>query len=210
MQILLKHARRALEGLGDGARKSWELHVVGHSAGSIFAAHALTFLEALDISFRTIQFMAPGIRVDDFKRLVLPRVLGGSCPLPTLYVLSDRAELADTVGPYGRSLLYLVSNAFEGRRGTPILGMERYVALRPAGGGGRFPEPDGNLATLFGGTVDGRPALVVSGQEGSAGSLSRSRSHGGFDNDPDTLNSVLLRILGRRPSRPFTKRDLEY
>jgi len=39
---------------------------------------------------------------------------------------------------------------------------------------------------------------------------SRSDSHGGFDNDPATLNAVLCRILGRKPTRAFTARDLAY
>lgn len=39
---------------------------------------------------------------------------------------------------------------------------------------------------------------------------SQSRSHGGFDNDAPTMNSVLYRILGGPPRRPFTPRDLDY
>jgi hypothetical protein len=38
----------------------------------------------------------------------------------------------------------------------------------------------------------------------------QSRNHGGFDNDAATLNSVLYRILGGTPLRPFTSRDLDY
>jgi hypothetical protein len=40
--------------------------------------------------------------------------------------------------------------------------------------------------------------------------ISRSDSHGGFDNDTFTLNSVLFRILGKKPSRPFDNRDLQF
>ena len=39
-------------------------------------------------------------------------------------VLSNANELDDTVGPYGKSLLYLVSRALEPAHKTPILGME--------------------------------------------------------------------------------------
>jgi hypothetical protein len=46
--------------------------------------------------------------------------------------------------------------------------------------------------------------------EGGKSGTSRSSSHGGFDNDPDTLNSVLRRILGREPQREFKTRDLQY
>jgi len=37
------------------------LHVVGHSAGSIFAAHAIELLTGAGIPFRTLQLMAPAI-----------------------------------------------------------------------------------------------------------------------------------------------------
>ncbi len=39
-------------------------------------------------------------------------------------VLSNSNELDDSVGPYGKSLLYLVSRALEPAHKTPILGME--------------------------------------------------------------------------------------
>jgi hypothetical protein len=141
--------------------------------------------------------MAPAIRVDEFKRAFLGPIGDGICPRPTLYILSDVGELDDEVGPYGKSLLYLVSNAFEGRRETPLLGMETYLT--------RDPELD----ALFGPPIDGLPAVVVAGLEQGPGCISRSSSHGGFDNDPDTLNSVLFRILGGPPVRPFTTRDLQ-
>ena len=38
----------------------------------------------------------------------------------------------------------------------------------------------------------------------------QSRSHGDFDDDAATLNSVRYRILGGMPPRPFTRRDLDY
>ena len=67
-------------------------------------------------------------------------------------------------------------------------------------------------------TVDGNASLVVAGNETldrlpgalQGASLSRSESHGGFDNDVDTMNSVLTRILGARPRRFFEVRDLRY
>ena len=107
-------------------------------------------------------------------------------------------ERNDSVGPYGKSLLYLVSNAFEGRRETPLLGMETFLTRDP------------DLNALFAGQVDGRPAVVVAGLDQGPGSVSRSSTHGGFDNDPDTLNSVLHRILNGPPPRPFTTRDLQF
>jgi hypothetical protein len=187
----------AIGRLDENDRAAWELHIVGHSAGCIYASYSLSELRNLRVPLRSIQLMAPAIRVDEFKKSFLGPIGDGICPVPTLYILSDVGERDDDVGPYGKSLLYLVSNAFEGQQQTPLLGMESFVTR------------DAEVRELFSRTVDGLPSLVVAGIEGGDGSTSRSDSHGGFDNDPATLNSVLFRILGEPPKRAFTTRDLQ-
>jgi hypothetical protein len=42
------------------------------------------------------------------------------------------------------------------------------------------------------------------------GKRSASDSHGGFDNDPATMNDVLKRVLGKPPAVPFTDKNLDY
>jgi hypothetical protein len=124
-----------------------------------------------------------------------------------MFILSDQGERDDNVGPYGKSLLYLVSNAFEGRREAPILGMQRFIEPVP----GKRVQPDPDLVKLFARPVDGRPAVIVAGVESAdPASRSKSRTHGGFDNDEWTMNSVLRRILGDEPRRLFTMQDLQY
>ena len=82
-----------------------------------------------------------------------------------------------------------------------------------------FLERDSALSGLFDkGEVAGHPALVIAGATATTGaidlfSVSRSESHGGFDNDPDTLNSILRRILQPKDGvlkRMFQTRDLQY
>ena len=207
IQLVAQYVEMAKKQLASHDKTGWELHIAGHSAGSIFAAHALPLLASLGLPLKSVQFLAPAIRIDTFKNLLLPGLKAGQTPLPSLYILSDKLERDDSVGPYAKSLLYLVSNAFEGTRGVPILGMKACL------------DNDTELASLFGGTVDGRPALVVS--EGIpidpahetaavARGASVSHSHGGFDNDCATMNSVLTRILDGTPRRLFTARDLHY
>jgi len=218
MQLVVAQALAAIGRLNGAARDEWELHVVGHSAGCIYASYAVSALGSMGVAFKTLQLMAPAIRIDEFKDHFLEPIRDGLCPNPTVYLLSDVGERDDTVGPYGKSLLYLVSNAFEGRRGTPLLGMQTHLV--------RDPELD----ELFGVPVDSRPdptvgdpvwqwlprasdglpGVVVAGLDQGPGSVSRSSSHGSFDNDADTLNSVLFRILGGPPGRLFTTRDLQY
>lgn len=198
MQLLARHGHAALQRLAEPERRRWELHVVGHSAGGIFAAYALPHLMSLGVTLRTLQLMAPAITIELFKRLVLPAVVAKRCPQPSLFVLSDGGERDDVVGPYGKSLLYLVSNALEGRRETPILGMQRFLQV------------DADMVRWLQRPVGGLPSLVVAGKHEGPASTSRSDSHGGFDNDPDTLNSMLRRVLGGEPRRLFTVRDLQY
>lgn len=208
VQLLAKYVKQAMAKLNAAQRGEWELHVVGHSAGSIFAAHALPHLITLGATLKTLNFFAPALSVEDFEALLLPLINGGKIPHPGLFILDDVGELDDDVGPYGKSLLYLVSNAFEKqrnpplRREVPILGMKRFLDQSPA------------LAALFARTTGGFPGLVVAGANGPEHSVSRSDSHGGFDNDPATLNSTLCRILDVKTlaavPRKFEVRDLQF
>ncbi|MGG5807739.1 C1 family peptidase [Falsiroseomonas sp. CW058] len=191
MQVIAKHVAAALAATRPAERAKWELHVVAHSAGAIYAAHALGLILGAGIPLRSLHLLAPAITVGLFEEKILPLVASGACPMPHTYVLGDAAERDDSVGIYRKSLLYLVSNAFEPARGTPLLGMERFAAA---------------LAPEVAARV--HPQLVVAGR----GSPLRSASstHGGFDNDPRTMNDVLANILGAPPARPFDRRDLDY
>ncbi|MEW5771175.1 MAG: C1 family peptidase [Pseudomonadota bacterium] len=206
MQLLARNILDAGKGGGRRAAQNWELHVVAHSAGSIFFAHMLRHILELKLPLRSVQFLAPAVELDVFREKVFAHASAGRCPLPVLYLLADADELGDTVGGqlvYGKSLLYLVSNACERKRGTAILGMQRFLARDKA-----------MHAAYQGADAAGLPYLVIAGAgreaPEQARASSQSRSHGGFDNDVATMNSVLHRILGAQPARPFNARDLAY
>ena len=199
MQLLVGEARKALARRGPTESTRWELHVVAHSAGAIFGAQAISLLTRLGVAFKTLQFLGPAIRIDLFNKRIAPLVAAGKCPRPTVYVLSDEYEEGDSVGAYGKSLLHLVSNAFEGSRATPLLGIRKHLAADPV------------ASKLVSATTSGLANLVVSSGTGKTPNGSRSLTHGGFDNDPVTLNGVLTRILGGvTPARRFEGRDLQY
>jgi hypothetical protein len=206
MQLLANDIRAAGEAGGKGGGKAWELHVVAHSAGSIFFAYMLRHILDLALPLRSVQFLAPAVELEVFRDKVFQPASKGICPLPVLYLLSDAAERADTVGGqlvYGKSLLYLVSNACEKKRGTPILGMQYFLGQ------------DRSMHKAYQGMdAKGLPQLIVAAerleQPGQETASSQSRSHGGFDNDVATMNSVLYRILGAHPTRPFNAQDLAY
>jgi hypothetical protein len=207
MQLVAEAAKAGMKKLTPKDREKWELHVVGHSAGSIFAASALPHLTNCGVAFKTLQFLAPAVTIEMFKQQMLAAIKSGKCPHPSLFILSDVGERDDDVWAYGKSLLYLVSNAFEGKRETPLLGMERYVSDE---GEEQSQFVDKELNALFKKKTGGFPSLVIAGKSAGDASTSRSDSHGGFDNDPDTMNSVLWRILGHKPAPPFTTRDLQF
>jgi hypothetical protein len=192
MQLMKKYALQSLAQVPAAEQQKWELHIVAHSAGSILFTHAIKHLCGLGIPLKTLQLLAPAVRIDEFTQYALPEIVAGNCPKATLYMLSKEQELDDTVGPYGKSLLWLVSNAFEGTRGTPILGMKEYLDNAPSVRNKTFTE------------------VLTSPIPGPAGSACTSETHGGFDNDAPTMNSVIYRILGRKPAKEFRPRDLDY
>ena len=105
-----------------------------------------------------------------------------------IYNLRKNLELDDNVaGAYRKSLLYLVSNAFEHEEKKPILGMEEFKDK-----------------IVFSGK---NPTMNYS--NGTSGAT-RSTSHGGFDNDVHTMNDILKRVLKGKPIRQFTANDLDY
>ena len=178
-----------LQGL-DAAKRRPVLHLVGHSAGAIMLGHLLGALGRFGLQkleLGSVHLMAPACTVDFFNRFY-GRYLDGSGALPLrdrvyLYNLHDELEQADKVGVtglpgYGRSLLYLVSRAYEEKADTPIAGMERHAKGLPSSG----------------------KLLVNYAQSKETSSV----SHGGFDNDAVTLTTIMSRILGGKVGAPPT------
>ncbi|MGR3513360.1 MAG: C1 family peptidase [Paracoccaceae bacterium] len=103
-----------------------EVHVVGHSAGAILLGH---MLDDFDKSFpiKTATLFAPactlGFALRHYARALERKTLpkGGL----EVYNLSDENERDDAVGPYGKSILYLVSRALETPRKQPLLGLAK-------------------------------------------------------------------------------------
>ncbi|MBX7217430.1 MAG: caspase family protein [Candidatus Kapabacteria bacterium] len=173
------------------SKKPIELHAIGHSAGSIFHSHFLpTALDAANgATFRTVQFMAPAIRVDEFQSR-LAGVLGKGIDHLTMFTMKKDFERDDNcMHIYRKSLLYLIHRALEPESETPILGLEESV------------RNNRELQRLFGlGGTAGTNADIV----WSVSSESGATTHGGFDDDAPTMESILRRITGTDSiSQPF-------
>lgn len=181
------------------------VHLAGHSAGAIFHTALLARLADLRIPVRSLQFLAPALRVDDFTRDVLPALqTNGVVRDFTTFALSDQLERADVcaaggIDIYHHSLLYLVSRALEdsGPSGSPpdgevpLLGMEKFFDL-PGADGSTLREAIANC----GDTSAFSPSLAL------PDSRSQATSHGGFSGDPLTMTSVVMRILGLTQPQP--------
>jgi hypothetical protein len=127
------------------------LHLVGHSAGTIY----LSFLwdqvlraELTDpiiagtaVTLGSIHLMAPAISVGDADARFMP---GGALPIARknfrVYMLSDEHELSDNIGVYPSSLLTYVADHLEAKKGrVPILGIASDFRKRYKNGGGPLP-----------------------------------------------------------------------
>lgn len=172
-----------------------QVHAVGHSAGSIFHAHLIPVaLEAGVPSFKTVSLLAPAVRIDTFKSKLLPvaKRIGDLA----VFTMTERDELDDSCfTAYGKSLLYLVAASFEPEGGTPILGLARSI------------QADDEVS----GFLEGRGGSVVySRNSRPLPDASTATTHGGFDDDGPTMDSVLVRITGlSKPKQPFGSRSVD-
>ena len=133
----LKGLGPLLKGL-DAAGRRPKLHLVGHSAGAIVLGHLLAALPAFklqNLELQSIHLMAPACTVKFFEEHYGPVLRGhGALPLQDkvyLYNLTEQLEQDDTVSAnipllpsYSRSLLYLVSRAYEDKENASLAGMQ--------------------------------------------------------------------------------------
>ncbi len=184
-----------------------EVHVVAHSAGSIFLAPVVQRLTAKGVigagpmkgekghhqEVTTCTLWAPACTVDLFKEAYVPSIVAKGIGQFALFTLTDQAERDDhCANIYHKSLLYLVSNAFERYpriplfrpNGVPILGMQAFVQKDPA------------LRSLF---EQQRADWITAPNAEPVGTpgASRSQGHGDFDDDQATLKATLARMLDR-------------
>ncbi len=170
-------------------RPRLRFHLIGHSAGSVFHAYLAPALVAAGYSVDGIYFMAPACRADLFKDQLLPLYKSGKIQSYAQFHLTDTAEQQDKCTDlYLRSLLYLVSNAFELGHQVPILGMEKFVHADPA----LTHKPAG--AAVW----DHVAAPTGPASNRPVSERSNSTSHGGFNEDQDTLKAIIARMVARR------------
>ncbi len=190
-RLALKHLARLA-----AAEPGLEIHIVGHSAGAVFHAPLVARLTGTGpgehgLKIASCTLWAPACTTAVFKQYYLPAIQKKKVDRTALFVLSDQAERDDhCANIYHKSLLYLVSHAFEAtpriplvRDGVPIVGMERHARAELG-------------ALVRSGPID----LVLTPNSAAVGgpTASRASSHGSFDNDAATVKATLARILSVR------------
>ena len=207
-------ARRTLNELAKLAARErargrrFEINLVAHSAGAIFAAPLVQLLtgrrgrpltagpmkgrSGLGLTLHSVTLWAPACTVRLFKDCYLPAIERDRIERFAIFTLTDAAEQDDNCASvYNKSLLYLVSHALEENEripdsdekpGEPIVGMEKALS------------DDDDLRALF---KRRRIDWVRSPNSESEGSLrhSTARRHGDFPEDLPTLRTTLARIL---------------
>ena len=207
---LLTEALRALAGSwGD----QFELHLVGHSAGSIALGRLLGNLaqKGMADSVKSVHLYAPACTVAFANRYYAPyqeimRKLH-------LDILSDPREKDDNVAViYQKSLLYFVSNALEADLRMPILGLEN--AFKPQYSGWDGASSTAEALTNWRNVVeisklkerltihDEEKILIRRGNGADLQEKTESASHGGFDNNVEVVSKTLERITGAKLDLP--------
>lgn len=180
---LLEHLRKRHIDKGD-----IEIHIVSHSAGSIFMGGVVEYLRRNDIPIESCSFWAPACTVDFFEQYYVPSLTTNHIKRAALFTLTGQQELDDTTAIYNKSLLYLLSNSFE-EKASPfiddterILGMEKYS----------------NLYSKYFDTTDTFIRVVGNSeiQPSKYKLTSNASHHGDFDNDLQTRLSTLRFIKG--------------
>lgn len=180
----LKYLRDALRAVP--AAKRPRLHIMGHSAGSIWMGNLLKRWKAISGGpIETMQLFAPACTMAFYQSHLESALGANGVRHLTHYLLDDATEQSDSVAYiYGKSLLYLVSRAYQSKSDVvPIMGMEKYW-------------------------LDYSHDRVTTCNTRDNPDRTRSTSHGGFDNDPVTMNRALRTLLGAAPSVPFGEADL--
>ena len=163
----------------DAAQRRPDVHAIGHSAGAIFHSHLLPLMDSLGIAIESLSLLAPAIRVDRFDASLKPLRDQDKVRSLHLFTMNEEAELSDTVGPYLKSLLYLISRALEPRQPTPILGLQASI------------RDDDELEAWLDSHAEVQYSRLPDEEPNP---LTKANKHGGFDNDTATMAAVLRRI----------------
>ena len=164
--------------------------LIGHSAGSIYAARLLKeldhALEAFPEARVNVIFIAPAVTFAEFADAL--RASGKRIAGLRIFGMSDSHEREDRIAKalYPASLLYFVSGVLEEGRDEPLVGMQRYYDKPYVGPGFEAVEYVRNF-----GCMKRQFSTVWSDITQGPGCNCDMRSHGGWVRSAATKASVM-------------------
>lgn len=200
---------KALVRLRADLQEELEVHIIGHSAGSIILGHFLDDCTRNNLAIASCTLYAAACSVEFANSRYIRAHNNGTLNKDNLrmYMLSDTIERDDTVGPYQKSLLYLVSRALEGTHKTPLLGMEKSfdnASLSDNTWNSRLVKEVETWQEFW---AEGEVKILDKEQictsavwEGNTIARKISQihaAHGSFDNDVQVVEETISRILGK-------------
>jgi len=187
-----------------------EIHLIGHSAGSIVLGAMLKQMAPAGLKAASVRLMAPACTTRFALDHYVPAVNKGVLAAKDfhIHVLSDQNELDDKVGPYRKSLLYLVSRSFEDTHKTPLLGMARSFEAKWADphaaddiwAGEHLADVVAWQTFWQGLGVSATNLDVLTARNVSNGAGTERATHGCFDNAVDVMGKALGYIVN--PAAP--------
>jgi len=169
-----------------------EINLIGHSAGSIAICNLLNTTSNIypQLVYNKIAFMAPACRIDLFNNEAVMNK--NRFKHFRMFTMNNQFETNDCLVPYfyTHSLLYLISGILEdeGKEFDGyILGLERHIQ-------GTYPydsaqELINTNEFLFEASTK-RIAFSKTDSNAPDGLKTKSISHGGFDDDNETIKSI--------------------
>jgi len=199
----------ALRALAASWGDAFELHLVGHSAGSIALGRLVGNLAQKGLlgHVASAHLYAPACSVAFANRHFAP--YGDVMRRLHIDILADQVEQDDNVAAiYRKSLLYFVSNALEADKRTPILGLANAFDPAYAGWDGtagtaeellnwRSAMDAHGLATRL--TIHKERKILTRRAGADRPEKLADASHGGFDNNVALVTATLERIRGGAP-----------
>ena len=199
-RVAVSAIKQYFGGLSAVDRADFEIHLVAHSAGSIFLAPLINLMDDNGLSVKTCTLWAPACTVDIFEQFYVPAI-GSTIEKFALFTLDDTTERADNCAEiYHKSLLYLVSDAFENQsrvpliqpEGEPLLGMDHFVSKS---NGLQVGEASTSIASWL--QQNGCDWVKSpNGQPAGSPDAATAKHHGDFSADQAVLLATIARIAG--------------
>lgn len=143
------------------------------------------------MSVATCKLWPPACTAQLFKQTYLPAIEAGKVGRFGLFTLTDKAEQDCTCAYlYNKTLLHLVSHAFEVTARIPLIQPNREGKF----GMSKFVDKDADLQALF---KKARADWITPPNNEPLGSRSASTARHHGDNDNDTVQATLARISAK-------------